>query len=321
MSRLPLTHVSPLPIDADQRLLGVCAALAAVLIWSTYFLSLRQGALSPIGRLDLTLFRYGVPGLVLLPLLWRRWTVIRAVNPLWLAGMVLGAGVPFFLLGAVGMSWAPVAHGSTLIPGAAPLFVTFIAVLVFRQPLGRWRCGGLVAVLAGVICLLWNGWRDSATLGMGQLMFLWASLMWAVFTLSVRQSGLAPLEATAVVTVPNGLAAGLYLLLGPGESTLPDLSPITWLPQLLVQGGLVGLGSGLMVGLAIRRLGAEAASVLGSLTPVSATLLALWWLDEAISLPTLMGLGLVTLGVIAASGWLGNGPGIRRRVAFHPARR
>ncbi|MDR5867761.1 DMT family transporter [Halomonas koreensis] len=303
---MPVSHplrVTPQPASRRHRLTGAAAALAAVLIWSIYFLSLRQGALSPLGRLDLTLFRYAVPGLLLLPLLVRRWPTIRRVPPLWLAGMALGAGVPFFLLGAVGMAWAPVAHGSTLIPGTAPLFVTGIAVALFGQPLGRWRRRGLAAILVGVIALLWSGWRESAALGLGQLMFLSASLMWAIFTLSLRQSGLSALEATAVVTVPNGLAAGLYLLVGASESTLPGLPVGVWLPQLLVQGLLVGLGSGLMVGLAIRGLGAEAASALGSLTPVCATLLALAWLGEAITPATLLGLTLVTLGVVAASGW------------------
>ncbi|MFC4973470.1 DMT family transporter [Halomonas beimenensis] len=296
-------HVVPLPAGRLRRLGGVAAALTAVLIWSVYFLSLRQGALSPLGRLDLTLFRYSVPGLLLLPLLVRRRAAIRRVHPLWLAGMVFGAGIPFFLLGVVGMAWAPVAQGSTLIPGTAPLFVTGIAVAVFGQPLGRWRRWGLATILVGVVGLLWSGWRESAALGLGQLMFLWASLMWAIFTLSVRQSGLSPLEATAVVTVPNGLAAGLYLLAGLGETTLPGLPVAAWLPQLVVQGLLVGLGSGLMVGLAVRGLGAEAASALGSLTPVCATLLAWGWLDETVTPATLMGLALVTLGVVAASGW------------------
>lgn len=307
-----LTAVTPLLTTPTQRLLGYLAALATVLVWSSYFLSLRLGALSPLGRLDLTLFRYLVPGLLLLPLFIARWSTIRRVPPLWLAGMVLGAGVGFFLLGAIGMGWAPVAQGSTLIPGTSPLFVTALAVLVFAQPLSRGRSLGLVGVLAGIVCLLSVSWRDGtgeSSMLMGQLLFLASSLLWAVFTLSVRQSGLSPLEAAAVVTVPNGLLVLLYALLSPSPLMLSSVPTMEWLTQLLVQGIVVGIGSSALYGFAIRQLGAEVTAAIGSLTPVCATGLALLLLGEAIAWPTALGLGLVTLGVVCASG------------LFHPAAR
>lgn len=302
-----LTAVTPLLTSRSQRLLGYLAALATVLIWSSYFLSLRQGALSPLGQLDLTLFRYAVPGLLLLPLFIARWSTIRRVSPVWLTGMIVGAGLPFFLLGAIGMGWAPVAQGSTLIPGTAPLFVTALAVLVFRQPLSSWRRLGLAAVLAGVACLLGVGWAEGTALGMGQLLFLLCSLLWAVFTLSVRQSGLSPLEAAAVVTVPNGLLVLLYALLTPSTLTLTQVPTSEWLTQLLVQGIAVGVGSSALYGFAIRQLGAEITAAIGSLTPVCATGLALALLGEGIQWSTALGLGLVTLGVVCASGLLQRG--------------
>jgi drug/metabolite transporter (DMT)-like permease len=139
MSHANLTQVVPLNANAAQRGLGYLAAAGTVLIWSVYFLSLRLGALSPLGPLDITLFRYAVPGLVLLPLLLARRARIRAVNPLWLLGMVLGAGLPFFLLSVLGMGLAPVVQGSTLIPGTAPLFVSLLAAWVFGQRVPPWR--------------------------------------------------------------------------------------------------------------------------------------------------------------------------------------
>jgi drug/metabolite transporter (DMT)-like permease len=62
------------------------------------------------------------------------------------------------------------------------------------------------------------------------------------------------------------------------------------------------LGAGFLYGYAIRALGAEVTSAIGSLTPVCATLLAMVFLHESVELITLLGLSLVTLGVIAASG-------------------
>ncbi|WP_051207224.1 DMT family transporter [Saccharospirillum impatiens] len=298
-----LTDVLPQLTTPNVRLTGYAAALATVLIWSCYFLSLRFGALSPLGTFELTLFRFAVPGLILLPCFIHRRRQILAVHPLWLSGILVGAGLPFFLLSAHAMGLAPVVQGSTLIPGTAPLFVTALAVMIFRQPLTRSRLAGLASVVAGILCMLAaTGMDIGGAVFQGQLMFLLCSLCWALFTLSVRQSGLAPLETAAVLTVPSGVLLILYGLASGNGIDLGTVPAREWLLQLVVQGVAVGLGAGFLYGYAIRALGAEVTSAIGSLTPVCATLLAMVFLHESVELITLLGLSLVTLGVIAASG-------------------
>ncbi|MCH8530752.1 MAG: DMT family transporter [Saccharospirillum sp.] len=300
-----LTTVLPLESTAVQRLLGYAAALTVVIIWSGYFLSLRQGALSPLGTLELTFFRFAVPAFLLLPLALHRWRRLLAVNPIWLIGMTVGAGLPFFLISAVAMQTAPVAHGSTLIPGTAPLFVTTLAVLAFRQHLSVTRGIGLLAVVVGIGCLLLAAWVEPGRdLWLAQLMLLFAGLMWALFTISLRQSGLGPMEAAAVVTLPSTLVLLLYMLFTGTGLQLDSLPTQEWLVQMAVQGLAVGLGAGFLYGFAVRTLGAETTSALGSLTPVVATLAALSFFQESIEMSTLVGLSLVTLGVVCASGLL-----------------
>ncbi|ASP40934.1 EamA family transporter [Bacterioplanes sanyensis] len=283
------------------------AALATVLIWASYFISLRLGALSSMAAGDLALFRFAVPAMLLLPLFLRQRQRLLAVPRLWQVGLLVGGGLPFFLLGAVAMQWSPVAHGSTLIPGVAPLFVTFLAVWLFAQPLSASKRVGIAAIAIGVVALLLNSWlQGNAQLAMGQGLFLLASLLWAVFTISVRQSGLSPLDVAAWVCVPSGCLLLLVALL---EAAVHGQTPAflhlswqQWLPQLLVQGVLVGLGAGYLYGYAIRQLGAELTSAIGSLTPVAATVAAAMFLHETVELTTLAGLFFVTLGVVFASG-------------------
>ncbi|CAJ1786573.1 hypothetical protein LMBIIBHN_00671 [Aeromonas salmonicida] len=63
---------------------------------------------------------------------------------------------------------------------------------------------------------------------------------------------------------------------------------------------------------AIRTLGAEVSSALGSLTPVMAAILAWWLLGETISQPVWLALGFLCVGVVLASlpVWRGSGGSI-----------
>lgn len=297
-----LLTVKPILVSSRQRLLGTICALSTVLVWSGYFLSLRAGVLSPLGVLELSLIRYGLPALVLLPIFWRALPDYRAVPWPYLAGVVFGSGWVFFFISMLAMKQTSVLVGSTLIPGTAPAFVTLLAVLLFRQPFPVERRFGLGLILLGVF-----GFVAQAIFPMdinqlkGILLLLVAAIIWALFTLSVRQSGLAPLPVAALVVVPNGLAVGLWALL---TNTPADFSTVSLTMigvQVLFQGLLVGIFSGLFYSTAIRRLGAEPTSAIGSATPVVASVLAWLILNESISLLPAVALACTAAGVFFAS--------------------
>ncbi|BEU01892.1 membrane protein [Agarivorans sp. OAG1] len=298
-------QVIPLLCSRQQRRSGFIAAITTIVIWSTYFLSLRSSALSPLSVLEISLFRYVIPAILLCPLLIKRWSKITGVAWPYLLGMIAGAGLPFFLCSAVAMSYTPVAQGSTLVPGVAPLFVTAIAVLVFKQPFERYKKMGLTAIFVGVLLLLANSFSQSSNQQLlGQAMFLCASLLWAIFTLSARQSGLSPLETAAVITVPNALILIIYTWLtlnhnwGAGHVPIAEL-----LSHMLIQGIIVGLLASCCYSFAISRLGAELSSALGSLTPVLASLLAFWLFAENLDPLTIFGIISTVIGVVIASGY------------------
>ena len=57
-----LLVVEKITTTPQQQIVGVFAALVTVMIWSSYFLSLRIGALTPLTLVELSFFRYAVPG-------------------------------------------------------------------------------------------------------------------------------------------------------------------------------------------------------------------------------------------------------------------
>ncbi len=122
---------------------GYFAVFTTLLIWAGFFISLRAGAKSVLTSADLALIRFGVPALFLSGLAWRRRDKILATPKRYLLGILCGAGLPFFFISATAMQYAPVAHGSTLVPGTLPLFVTAIAILFYKESLSRHRAWGL----------------------------------------------------------------------------------------------------------------------------------------------------------------------------------
>lgn len=294
-------EVKSLDTPASQKLLGLGAALMMVFVWSGYFLSLRAGAVTPVSTYEIGLLRFGLPGLVLLPVFIRSLKQIRSVPVIYLLGMIVGGGLPFFWLGAMGMQMGQVAEGSTLIPGVAPLFVTMMAVLVFHQPLSRWRLAGLTLILSGVIAFVANSVAGNTDVG-AIVLFLSASFLWALFALSIRQCGLSPLVAASTVAVPTACALLLGGLVIQPELGWFQLSLQQQLGQLVAQGIGAGLISGLLFAFAISRMGAEVTSAIGSLTPVAASAIAYLWFGEEVTLMIVGGIALISLGVVLASG-------------------
>ena len=186
----------------SPRCSGWAAALATVLLWSGFFLSLRLGAEEKLPPQALALLRFGIPALLLLPYYWRHRIRLRRTPLRWQLAMLAGVGLPFFWLGATGMQLAPVAQGSALIPGTVPLMVSLLGLLLWRAPCPVQRRWGLALIALATVILLLGG---KPGLWQGQLCFLGAALLWALFTLAVRRSGLAALDAAALVAVPSAL--------------------------------------------------------------------------------------------------------------------
>lgn len=290
---------------------GILAMVATVVIWVGFLLSLRAGSESSLNSTDLALIRFGLPALFFVPWLVRCWADICRIRWYYAAMLMLG-GLPFFYLIALGSGYAPAAHAGALVPGTAPLFVTGLAVLAFKEPLPRPRLIGLAVILLGVMVLLSNALFDwQQQYWRGHLAFLAASALWAFYTLGLRVIGIGAMAATALLC--SGSLLGLLLLLGSGlvESNL--IVSITagdslslqfqqiW-PYLLTQGLGAGIIGGFTYGVAIARLGAEKTAALGSFTPALAALAAIPLLGEQLSLMTLIGVLVIMAGVALASG-------------------
>lgn len=281
--------------------LGLLAALAAALIGSGWQITSRHGVTTTLGPVELAVLRYGVPALVLLPVLLRSTGLLPAGLPKSrLAMLVVGGGLPFGLLVVAGAQWAPAVHIGVFVSGSLPLFTALGARWVDGTPITGLRLAGLLMVAAGLAGFglvdpagLANTWR-------GDLCFLLAAMLWSVYTLVSRRAGLSPWEGTALVNAWSALLlAPLLLVAGAPRLLTAPWTDVAW--QALGQGVLAGL-LGLVTYLAaVAHLGAARASLSAALVPLLTACGAAALLGEPLQPQTAAAAAVVALGVLLAA--------------------
>lgn len=292
------------PTKNRSDLLGVGAALITIIIWASWLLSMKAGVQSRMSHVDLGILRFGVTSLLLMPIFLQRWKVILQAPKRYLLGITIGAGVPFFYLSSLGMKMAPVSDAGLLITGTFPLFVTFAAVVFYQERLSLQRAFGLSAILVGVTIMislsLLNGDHTSVK---GDFIFLAASIAWALFTVSLKLSGLKPWDAAAWLCISSSFILLLGISTGFLDTQIAQVPMDTLIHQGIVQVVCVGIITGFSYGFAVRQLGAENTSAIGAFTPVLAVIGGIVLLGEHVPTVTWIGLACITVGVLLASGY------------------
>ncbi|MET9699962.1 DMT family transporter [Streptomyces sp. NPDC006529] len=281
---------------------GMAALAVTVAIWAAFALSARALSASTLLPADAALLRFGVPLLLLAPALWRRRRRIAAVKPGAAAKIVCGAGVPFFLAAMHGGSLTSAAFVGSIVPGMVPLFVSALMVgRGHRAPRGL-QAAGLALIAVGVAALV----RDhvvpvDADVLEGAGTLLVASGLWALYTVGLKEVDLDPVGSIGLLCLPSFAVIALLVATGALPTGLAHAAGSDIALFFVVQGLGVGLCAGLLYAFAIRRLGAERSSVVGSLSPVAVVLLAVPVLGESPTPAVLVGVPLITAGVVLAN--------------------
>jgi drug/metabolite transporter (DMT)-like permease len=264
---------------AGRRLAeGIGFALIAVSLWGGWFVVTRRtvGAGGTLGPADLVALRFGIGGLLLLPVLALRLRgLVRAAL---VDGAVLffAQGAPFALLISVALRYAPAGHGAALTPGTMPLFAALLGALVLGDRPGRLALAGLGLIALGALTLA-GGFRDADEL-FGYALFLTAAFLWAAGTVRMRRSRLTALEATALICVAS-LVTYIPVYLAAGLSRLAEAPVAELAIQALYQGVLVSVVALVAFNRSLALIGRRTPAFT-ALVPVIATLLAIPVLGE-----------------------------------------
>ena len=159
------------------------------------------------------MLRLALPGLLLLPIVIKRGLGLDRLGWSGLCLLIVSGGVPYALLAATGLRYAPAHHQAALNPGCMPIFVALIATLWMGEKISRMQRVGLGLILTGALLIVsWQGPAWQPTLAFGHVLFLAASLLWACFTVILRHGQLEPLHAIAIVSLGSWLFLPVYFL-------------------------------------------------------------------------------------------------------------
>jgi drug/metabolite transporter (DMT)-like permease len=280
---------------------GVAAALFAVAIWAGWIPVTRMGVVTRLTPADVAALRFGTAGLVLAPLLALRWREVPWRRPWPLLAMLVGAGVPYFLLFAYGLRLANSGQGAVLGPGASSVFAAALAWLALGERPRRRRLAGLIVSVVGIATVVLHDAVVGGGRGAGFALILAASLGWATYTAASRVLMLRPVVNAATVAVGNALAFVPAYLAAGGAARLAAVPAADLALQAFYQGILAAVVALIGYAFAIHRLGAAAAASFAPLTPVLVALFGWLLLGDTVDAATAAG----RARVVIANGGVG----------------
>lgn len=204
-----------------------------------------------------------------------------------------------FITGFASVKMTSIAN-ATLITTIQPVLVVFIAPRMFGERLSSRQLGYSVLSLAGVLMVVMAAASSSGAHLSGDLMAAGNVVLWTAYFVLAKKNRLAGVHSwsflaaifvwLAVVVLPFGMVASNDL----GNMTTKD-----WLCAVGMSIGPGVVGHGLMTW-SQSHVDVTIASLLGLLSPVISTVLALLFLGEMLTLGQLVGglVVLVTLGLL-----------------------
>ena len=296
--------------------IGLLAAVITVSIWSAFIVIARASASGHLLPLDIAWARIMGASIVLLPWAWwlNRQTPDRpsgsfgGLSPLpFRTTVIVGlfGGLSYSMFAYSGFFFAPAAHGSVLMPGFLPVWTSLLALALLGERLHGNRLMGLALIISGGMLVGGSSMLhafDGGSLWLGDVLFLCASFCWSTYSVMSRRLNLQAIPATIAITCFAFFSfVPLYTVLAwlqvvPSHLFTAPVSEVLW--QALFQGGGSVVISGITFTQMIRHYGPVRSTMITSLVPGLSALGAVVFLGEPLGWHLLLGLSLVTGGIL-----------------------
>jgi drug/metabolite transporter (DMT)-like permease len=290
--------------DQPRLLAGVAVGLLAASIGALYTVFARWGIAHGLQSTDLTVLRFGVAGVLTLPVLWLAWRHDAAqFSSRWRvwALVALLAGTPFGLLMFGALQFAPPSHAAVFPFTAMSVMGMVLGAVMLGEQLSPRKLAGIGVVLVGLVLVSGvDATSFTARALLGDLMFVAAGTLWAGFGIVLRKHRLDPLLATAVVSLSALLTYVPVYFLTVGVGRLMAVAPQVLWTEVLVQGLIAGAGTLFAYAKMVSLLGPGRAALFPALAPGLAALMAWPILGHVPSAVETLGLLVAMTGLIVA---------------------
>ena len=289
--------------EKNYYVLGVLAALATVTIWAAFLIGTRFAVSGNLTVDEVLVLRLVPAFLIMIPLMLKLGVIIKGQSIFSILMIALGATAIFPYLISTGVYYAPASDAGALAPGMLPFWTALFAFLITGEKPSKIRLIGLIIILLGA--LLVGSYSILSSSGQntwkGHFLFLTGAGMWSVYSVYFRQSGIDPLTGL-VFGLFWGTAVVIPLLFLFGDISFEKATAFDIYSMIVLQGILIAILAMLLYNFSIRQLGPAQTAAFGALTPILALVGGFVFLGETITLLKSIGIFIVAVGVILASG-------------------
>lgn len=277
---------------------GYLDALFVVLIWSGFILVSRLGGKSELLPYDIVALRFGTAALFIMPF----WLLYNKVNLLNVKIITLGltGGISYCVFVYFAFKHSPAVHAGILLPGLLPFEVAILSWLLLGERPSFMRIAGLFFIALGVISLGIEAISVGFSSWLGDISFIAAGSVWALYSVLVKKWQISPLDATVgCVLISTIIYLPIYFLLLPKHITIAPWNDIVI--QAFYQGIMAMIVAMVFYMRAMKELGPSELGLFMALVPVISGIAAVPFLGEKLSIGIALGLILTSFGA-----WLGS---------------
>ena len=289
--------------EKNYYFLGVLAALATVTIWAAFLIGTRFAVSGNLTVDEVLVLRLVPAFLIMIPLMIKLGVIIKGQSIFSVLMIALGATAIFPYLISTGVYYAPASDAGALAPGMLPFWTALFAFLITGEKPSKIRSIGLIIILLGA--LLVGSYSILSSSGQntwkGHFLFLTGAGMWSVYSVYFRQSGIDPLTGL-VFGLFWGTAVVIPLLFLFGDVSFAKATTFDIYSMIVLQGLLIAILAMLLYNFSIRQLRPAQTAAFGALTPILALVGGFVFLGEPITLLKSIGIFIVAVGVVLASG-------------------
>ena len=283
-----------------SRSQGYLYVAITMCIWGGFTITSRLNAIWHISPWDITALRFTLAFLILMPILfYKKDTAFLFKKEPFILAMI--GGVAYCLTCYSAFQFVPAAHAAVFLNGCIPLCTALAGFILYKQPFDRHTWLSLGIMLSAILVMSILMYEETGVaFGIGDLLFVFAAVLWGTFTVLLRQWKLSAWHSMAGVAIWSAIVyVPIYIVFLPKH--LDQASPAHLVMQTLFHGIFVVIIATLAYVEAIKRLGAFKTGSIVTLAPFIAAIIAVPLLNEPLSIAMMC--GLVGMGIGALQPW------------------